>query len=195
MWTVRSPGTMGESWRPRSTDLHTSFRRRSRREVIRGTTSRRYATRPPLCGVRMTTTVTNSVRRPAWRESVPTWTDCPSRVLSPTNWRMSAIATSFSVFHIETSFPGWSPREDFNLHSRVRSPPVCSLAYEGMSVYPLVVGDQPWDRTTFSRSSGGRYDHTSSLVFDWSGREDSNLQCTCARGRWAADYPTTRGLG
>jgi hypothetical protein len=29
---------------------------------------------------------------------------------------------------------GWSPREDFNLHYRVRSPVVCALAYEGMVV-------------------------------------------------------------
>src|SRR5215468_11770980 len=45
-------------------------------------------------------------------------------------------------------------------------------------------GDQPWDRTTFSRASAERYDHTSSLVEEtrsgsrgchWSGREDSNL--------------------
>jgi hypothetical protein len=26
----------------------------------------------------------------------------------------------------------WSPREDFNLHYRVRSPVVCALAYEGL---------------------------------------------------------------
>jgi hypothetical protein len=34
-------------------------------------------------------------------------------------------------------------------------------------------GDQPWDRTTFSRSSAERYDHTSSLV-GWSRRWGSN---------------------
>ena len=126
----------------------------------------------------------------------------------------------------------WSPREDFNLHYRVRSPVVCALAYEGMAVARGIEprprasearvisvspgdggrgtgartqtdglkgrraavtacprngatrecrtpsrcvqgsyaperwwrGDQPWDRTTFSRASAERYDHTSSLV-------------------------------
>jgi hypothetical protein len=28
----------------------------------------------------------------------------------------------------------------------------------------MAKGDQPWDRTTFSRTSAERYDHTSSLV-------------------------------
>ena len=60
MWTVRSPFTSGKQRRPRSTDLHTSVSSRSRSEAIRGTDSLRYATRPPFCGVRTTTTVTNA---------------------------------------------------------------------------------------------------------------------------------------
>src|SRR5437773_1944067 len=113
MCTVSSPFTIGEKWSPRSTDFQTSFRSRSRREVIRGTDALRYATRPPFLGVRITTTVTNRVRRPVWRESVPTWTAWPSLVASLTNWRMSGILTSFSVFHIVTSLEnGGGPRSD-----------------------------------------------------------------------------------
>src|SRR5262245_22251095 len=77
-------------------------------------------------------------------------------------------------------------------------------------------GDQPWDRTTFSRASAERYDHTSSLVglADRRGFEPRSAGSgpavlplddlsmvgsgglepprACARGRRATDYPTTR---
>ena len=44
-------------------------------------------------------------------------------------------------------------------------------------------GDQPWDRTTFSRSSAERYDHTSSLVLADAG---SRTRSSCVRSRHAA---------
>ena len=45
-------------------------------------------------------------------------------------------------------------------------------------------GDQPWDRTTFSRASAERYDHTSSLV---DGADGGSRTRACAlRGRRAA---------
>ena len=52
-------------------------------------------------------------------------------------------------------------------------------------------GDQPWDRTTFSRASAERYDHTSSLVV--SGADaGSRTRTSCLRGRRAAgDTPST----
>src|SRR5258708_21312340 len=104
MWTASSPLTTGEHWRPSSTDFQTSVRRRSRKDLILGTASRRYTTRPPLPGGRITTTVTNWVKRPDWSESVPTWTDWPSRLASSTKRRMSGILTSPSVFHIAYLF-------------------------------------------------------------------------------------------
>ena len=42
-------------------------------------------------------------------------------------------------------------------------------------------GDQPWDRTTFSRASAERYDHTSSLVVGWSRRQESNPRLRLTR--------------
>ena len=104
----------------------------------------------------------------------------------------------------------WSPREDFNLHYRVRSPVVCALAYEGDGRRPRNRtatdtgatresrtpfrcvqgsyaperwwhGDQPWDRTTFSRASAERYDHTCSLVVGWSRRRESNPRLRVTR--------------
>ena len=46
-------------------------------------------------------------------------------------------------------------------------------------------GDQPWDRTTFSRASAERYDHTSSLVVI--GADGGSRTRACAlRGRRAA---------
>ena len=42
-------------------------------------------------------------------------------------------------------------------------------------------GDQPWDRTTFSRASAERYDHTSSLVVVWSRRRGSNPRLRLTR--------------
>jgi hypothetical protein len=42
-------------------------------------------------------------------------------------------------------------------------------------------GDQPWDRTTFSRASAERYDHTSSLVVEWSRRRESNPRLRVTR--------------
>ena len=44
------------------------------------------------------------VKRPDWSESVPTWTDWPSRLASSTKRRMSGILTSPSVFHIAYLF-------------------------------------------------------------------------------------------
>ena len=44
-------------------------------------------------------------------------------------------------------------------------------------------GDQPWDRTTFSRTSAERYDHTSSLVLADAG---SRTRSSCVRSRHAA---------
>ena len=41
-------------------------------------------------------------------------------------------------------------------------------------------GDQPWNRTTFSRASAERYDHTSSLV-EWSRRRGSNPRLRLTR--------------
>ena len=63
----------------------------------------------------------------------------------------------------------WSPREDFNLHYRVRSPAVCALAYEGN-------GRRPRNRTATS-SFGG----SSST---WSRLEDSNPHGVAALSRF-----------
>ncbi len=41
-------------------------------------------------------------------------------------------------------------------------------------------GDQPWNRTTFSRASAERYDHTGSLV-EWSRRRGSNPRLRLTR--------------
>ncbi len=68
---------------------------------------------------------------------------------------------------------GWSPREDSNLHCRVRSPVVSCISLRGG-------GDQPWNRTAFSRASAERYDHTSSLV-EWSRRRGSNPRLRLTR--------------
>ena len=70
------------------------------------------------------------------------------------------------------------------------SPPGWSV---GRTVRSVCRGDQPWDRTTFSRASAERYDHTSSLVeARMVGSGGLEPPRACARGRWATDYPTTR---
>ena len=74
------------------------------------------------------------------------------------------------------SSSGWSPREDSSLHCQVRSPEVSCIGLRG----GVVCGDQPWDRTTFSRASAERYDHTSSLV-EWSRRRESNPRLRLTR--------------
>ena len=58
-------------------------------------------------------------------------------------------------------------------------------------------GDQPWDRTTFSRASAERYDHTSSLVgaADGSRTRPSRLRGERASGNTSAAESLVQARG
>ena len=67
----------------------------------------------------------------------------------------------------------WAPRSPFPLRGpgwyggatrERRTPSRCLQGSYAPERWWRENGDQPWDRTTFSRTSAERYDHTSSLV-------------------------------
>src|SRR5712692_8630006 len=187
MCTASSPLTTGEHWRPSSTDFQTSVSSRSRRDLILATASGRYATRPPFEGVRTTTTVTNWVKRPDWSESVPTWTDWPSRLASSTKRRMSGILTSPSVFHIAYLFEKRveeGERFELSRHSR---------ALPGSGRVPYQLGEPSrrfiWRRGRDSNPRGTL--GLGGLAVRWAPHSPVPLQCSRHLAR-PQDGPPTR---
>ena len=119
--------------------------------------------------------------RPDWRESVPMWTACPSRLAS--RYEVQDVRDPDLAQRLPHGPYPLSARERFPrgleprraAESSALAPPGGPLGRTPTSTTGFVArrsraislrggGDQPWDRTTFSRASAERYDHTSSLV-------------------------------
>jgi hypothetical protein len=115
-------------------------------------------------------------------------TGCPTSWASPpVKWRRGRDSNSRGQWPRRVSSAlGWSPREDFNLHYRVRSPGVCALAYEGngwrpgnrtatlsvvtsRGIEPRSLGLRPSAMTTLARWS------------EWSRRRESNPRLRVTR--------------